>query len=448
MCSKVGISVHAWYHGTLLHVEYELVLSRESSTAQLPVPSIILLIKKSVCSNIMSSSGNGSANGAARSRAGAGREDTSSSPAPKKVRSQPPDVIVAVGSGDKRQEFGCYGAVLSFASKYLDTMLSASMRESETSRIEFPNKDPEEWKMFHTFIDPETSRGAKLTDANVFVLLPWFHEFQMDTFVKECDTYLAKPSYVNGKTRTSEKYCYSTGFWRGELNVLSRAPYGEFRTLDDLRQKRRETFKDIMEFLSIATLYELNQTTEALADALGKIMKYAYDLVDLSVICQLVPLLKQTENSEYGALWRLHKTVASFLPQELMTHELSDVIRSEHINSAIFPHLLLSHIKNKALKAEHGKEMKRSVEEKKCLERKLKSAKDLIRVAITKFPRCLEESMPHKKSMKHAKIDRAARERMKMLIHDHWRGDYDNNKKMNDIGVQVPDGYADTVMWD
>ena len=142
---------------------------------------------------------------------GVDAEDTQSSPSPKKVRSQPPDVKVAVGSADGMQEFECYRIVLSFASKYLDTMLSARMKEDETSRIEFPDKDPKEWKMFHTFIDPATSRSAKLSDDNVFLLLPWFHEFQMSTFVKECDTYLAE-IYVE------QKIVKSRIFWEGKLS--------------------------------------------------------------------------------------------------------------------------------------------------------------------------------------------------------------------------------------
>jgi len=46
------------------------------------------------------------------------------SPVSKKIRYQPPDVIVSVGSGDAVQEFKCYGVALSFALPYLDAMLS------------------------------------------------------------------------------------------------------------------------------------------------------------------------------------------------------------------------------------------------------------------------------------------------------------------------------------
>ena len=80
----------------------------------------------------------------------------------------PPDVTVVVGTGDNQQEFECYKTVLSFASQYLDAMLSNDMVENSTSRIEFPDKDPEEWKivygyMIHdTDIDDENAQMRKL----------------------------------------------------------------------------------------------------------------------------------------------------------------------------------------------------------------------------------------------------------------------------------------------
>ena len=51
------------------------------------------------------------------------------SPASKKIRYQ---------SGESKQEFKCYGVALSFASPYLDAMLSSSMKEGEVGRINFP----------------------------------------------------------------------------------------------------------------------------------------------------------------------------------------------------------------------------------------------------------------------------------------------------------------------
>ena len=66
-------------------------------------------------------------------------EDEGGTPrATKWIRSQAPDVTVSVGSGESKQEFKCYKVVLSFASPYLDAMLSSSMKEGEVGRINFP----------------------------------------------------------------------------------------------------------------------------------------------------------------------------------------------------------------------------------------------------------------------------------------------------------------------
>ena len=89
------------------------------------------------------------------------------------------------------QEFECYRVVLSFATDYFDIMLSTSMKESQTSRISLPDKDPEEWKLFYTFVDPSLCREAKVTKANAMTLVPWFHEFQMTRLLDECDKFIA-----------------------------------------------------------------------------------------------------------------------------------------------------------------------------------------------------------------------------------------------------------------
>ena len=79
------------------------------------------------------------------------------------IRSQAPDVTVLIGSGDSKQKFKCYKVMLSFASEYLDAMLSSSMKEGEMNVIEFPDKDPEEWKLFYDFISPQKIGEASIS---------------------------------------------------------------------------------------------------------------------------------------------------------------------------------------------------------------------------------------------------------------------------------------------
>ena len=111
-------------------------------------------------------------------------------PPRKKLRSQPTDVIVAVGQGDNQVEFECYKLFLCYNCEFFDTMLSLPMKENETSRIDLPDKDPEEWKLFYEFINPATANSAKVTKANAMILAPWFHEYQMNDLLEKCDTIL------------------------------------------------------------------------------------------------------------------------------------------------------------------------------------------------------------------------------------------------------------------
>ena len=113
----------------------------------------------------------------------------------KMIRSQTPDVIASVGLGNSAQEFQCYKVILSFAPEYLDTMLGSSMKEGTLSKIEFPDKDPEEWKLFYKFTTSQmvkkSEHNNEINNENVLTLVLWFHEFRMVDSVQECGGYLA-----------------------------------------------------------------------------------------------------------------------------------------------------------------------------------------------------------------------------------------------------------------
>lgn len=106
------------------------------------------------------------------------------------IESQAPDVVVVVGDGTNRREFPCYRLLLSFASPHLDQLL-CSTTNAAANRIELKDKDPEEWKLFYSFVDPSTLRKARITPENVEVLVRWFHGFGMTGLLAECDAVLA-----------------------------------------------------------------------------------------------------------------------------------------------------------------------------------------------------------------------------------------------------------------
>lgn len=106
----------------------------------------------------------------------------------KTMRAVQPDVTIVVGG----VEFRHYSTFLCCNSDYFDAMLSVDMKEKSERRIEFAEKDPEEWKVFYAFIDPRSCNNVKLNNDNVDMLLPWFHEFAMEEKLVECDTVLSR----------------------------------------------------------------------------------------------------------------------------------------------------------------------------------------------------------------------------------------------------------------
>jgi hypothetical protein len=84
-------------------------------------------------------------------------------PANKKIRSSEPDLVVMVG--DEQKEYHYHSQVMATHSKVIDTMLSASMIESQTRRINFPDLNAKVWESMIYFLDPATSRQMTVQDA-------------------------------------------------------------------------------------------------------------------------------------------------------------------------------------------------------------------------------------------------------------------------------------------
>lgn len=214
----------------------------------------------------------------------------------KKIRSQPPDITVAVGSGSAMEEFECYKIVLSFASPYFDTMLTTNMAENNSHRIEFPKKDPEEWKEFYKFIDPTKISAAKhdiptLSKDNAMKLTPWFHEFQIDSCLKECDEVISKKVEILARRETTSNdpkgwygWKLSRTFWDKQSGYMH----------DHHNAERRQTLNEIINLLQFACLYDLDKTKKT-AECVLDILLYQMpaetsELFDLSMIKVLVDL--------------------------------------------------------------------------------------------------------------------------------------------------------------
>lgn len=213
----------------------------------------------------------------------------------KKIRSQPPDVIVAVGEGDALREFECYKVVLSFASPYFDAMFSADMHESRTCRVEYPDRDPEEWKTFYQFLTHDPSVDL---ERHAAILAPMFHEFQMDKHLSDCDELLAtKVASLAKRDQAADDAAgcnYSVSYWDRRSNPGGRS------------KERKDAFVEIIELLELACTRDLPKTKEEangfISSAAGTLLPGTLDLFDLPAITTLTELFLPLEKDEDGVL--------------------------------------------------------------------------------------------------------------------------------------------------
>ena len=170
------------------------------------------------------------------------------------------------------QEFHCYRVILSFASDYFDSMLSAEMIEKKTGRIEFPDKDPQMWQKFYSFIDPDKLRVAetiaKFDVKTAITFVPWFHEFQMTSFLAKCDEVLAERVEEIKADENESLYEYDDFVKDGGLyEVVELLKLSCTYDLDKTKEKTElficsllenpQTTSDLLNVERIKTLYEL-----------------------------------------------------------------------------------------------------------------------------------------------------------------------------------------------
>ena len=221
------------------------------------------------------------------------------------LRSQSPDVTVAVGRGDARQEFQCYTTVLALASPYFDAMFCADMREKSSGFVEFPDKDPEEWKLFYQFVSP--GRVLNISEETVLTLAPWFHEFQMEACLGECDEAIS--AIVKNISNKTDSFWAMQGrnssatrpswLWR----VLNSAPCSaptKGRGGSAL-EERKVAFHKIIDLLCFACAYDHEPSQDEAELALRHLMTSlrgeTADLFDVGVIEKLLDLTLPLEGA-------------------------------------------------------------------------------------------------------------------------------------------------------
>jgi BTB/POZ domain len=95
-----------------------------------------------------------------------------------------PDVTLVVGG----VEFKEYSQQLCRWSQYFEVALHGGMKEAETKRFEFPDRDPKEWEWIAAVMAPLSKE--KVTVEKLTVALSWFCELCCNDGLEECDNIL------------------------------------------------------------------------------------------------------------------------------------------------------------------------------------------------------------------------------------------------------------------
>lgn len=201
------------------------------------------------------------------------------------------NVSVNVGGGASGGEMRTYivpAGLLTHCSAYFRNMLSApiAMAEATNGVINLNHITPHAWEQCFKFMQPHSPQENPSVDMNnVSVLLPLFHEFQMDEWIAECERVLT--DYLIGVTTGAEKnlseQCIAD-FWRHK---------SEQRTI---------TFNNIVE-IYLASSYYQSSLLSSLEEALNNILtwiEYTADLFDTETIKKLVPNIDFTRASYTG----------------------------------------------------------------------------------------------------------------------------------------------------
>ncbi|CAB9519525.1 expressed unknown protein [Seminavis robusta] len=171
---------------------------------------------------------------------------------PRKLESHDPDVIVVVGG----VSFCHYKSILCTCG-FFDTMLSSSMKESETGKIEFPDGDPEVWLEVYKFLDPleyitlEQPISSLLTEENFDVLFPWFDYLGMEKHLLLCDN-MKKKQIMKSHERPSfsmwEQYKSLPNFPMTKEAIINATKYSSHYVVRNATTKKSE-FEELKKFL-------------------------------------------------------------------------------------------------------------------------------------------------------------------------------------------------------
>jgi len=105
------------------------------------------------------------------------------------LRSSDPDLKVILGSGEDQVTKWYYATSLANKSKYIDTMLSTPMKESDTRTITFPDITLEFWEAAIDFVDNPVA-ARKMEASDVLNVAKFYDKYEFVDGTNLCDCVL------------------------------------------------------------------------------------------------------------------------------------------------------------------------------------------------------------------------------------------------------------------
>eukprot|EP00578_Thalassiosira_sp_NH16_P021379 CAMPEP_0181098680 /NCGR_PEP_ID=MMETSP1071-20121207/12256_1 /TAXON_ID=35127 /ORGANISM="Thalassiosira sp., Strain NH16" /LENGTH=223 /DNA_ID=CAMNT_0023181293 /DNA_START=794 /DNA_END=1465 /DNA_ORIENTATION=- len=166
-------------------------------------------------------------------------------------------------------------------------------------------------------------------------LLPWFHEFQMNDHVGNCDDYLAK-HLVAAETKKA--------FWKYEWH--SKEPLVSHQSR---KKRRKETFGTILNVLELARRYDLIASNDAMGKKIAAIWNmsvHTHDLFDFDVVKSLLPLVLPLEIDDGNGLRMKLGGNKHIWPlvEKILSPHISRLSQETIDDSVSFPHLFYSFV--------------------------------------------------------------------------------------------------------
>lgn len=241
----------------------------------------------------------------------------------RRLRSITPDAIVVVGE----KEYECFKVSLCCASDYLDALLESTTKVDNMSRIVLEDKDPKEWEIFYKTIDPlirigEVRPENPIDENNAVMLTRWFHEFKMESHLKECDSILKK-KFIDATHWIDYKRLHlNKSFW--------------------ISEGRNESFHELIDLLKHSCTYDLRQTSSVANKTFGFLLEHEPQLFNTTTVKILVELCVPIDLDADGNF--LSKGKCSYIWKNYLStlvNEHKDDLSVDMINSnEMFPLLL------------------------------------------------------------------------------------------------------------